>query len=101
MTSRSATAVRRLSALGRRRAARRTLAVRRPPASHGPQHAAGGARPAVPVRRFRDVGREHFEATLAEVAPTIRRFRLLLTMMIVCIPLAVVGGLALLWRLGS
>jgi hypothetical protein len=55
----------------------------------------------VPVERFRDAGRRHVEAALAEFAPTIRRLRLLLTTMIVCIPVAVVGGLLLLWRLGS
>jgi hypothetical protein len=74
---------------------RRTLAVRtREPQ---PMTTTSEAPPAV---RFRDVGRRHAEAALAEVAPTIRRFRLLLTMMIVCIPVSVVGGLVLLWRLG-
>jgi hypothetical protein len=101
MPTRTATVTRRLSAMARRRATRRTLAVRRPPVTTPPHPAPVGARPAVPVRRFRDAGREHVEATLAELAPTIRRFRLLLTVMIVSIPVAVIGGLALLWRLGT
>lgn len=77
---------------------RRTLAVRnrRPVTTAAPP--SQGRPPAV---RFRDTGRRHVEAALAEVAPTIRRFRLLLTTMIVCLPLAVVGFLVLLWRLGS
>ena len=101
MSTRTASAVRRLSDLGRRRAARRTLAVRRPPVAQGPRTPEGGTHPAVPVTRFRDVGRFHVENALAEVAPTIRRLRHLLIVMIVSIPVAVVGGLLLLWRLGS
>jgi hypothetical protein len=57
--------------------------------------------PAVPQLRLRDVGRRHVEATLSEVAPTIRRIRHLLTVVAVCVPIAVIGGLALLWRLAS
>ena len=97
MSTRRASAARALAAAAGRRAVRGTLAVRRPPITHSD---AGGSRPAVPVERFRDVGRRHVEAAMAEVAPTIRRFRLLLTTMIVCIPIAVVGGLVILWSLG-
>ena len=98
MSIRRASAARWLAAAGGRRAAHVTPPVRRPPIAHS---AGGSSRPAVPVERFRDVGRRHVETVLAEVAPTVRRFRLLLTTMIVCIPVAVVGGLVLLWRLGS
>jgi hypothetical protein len=101
MGTRTSTAVRRLSDVSRRRVARRALAVRRPSVTHGTQPVTGATRPAVPVTRFRDVGRYHVENTLAEVAPTIRRLRHLLTVMVVSIPVAVVGGLLLLWRLGS
>ena len=100
MNARTASAVRRLSTVARRRTARRSPAVRRPPVIHAGQ-AVTGARPAIPVARFRDVGRFHVENALAEVAPTVRRLRHLMTVMAVSIPVAVVGGLLLLWRLAS
>jgi hypothetical protein len=50
---------------------------------------------------LRAVGRRHVEAAVAEVAPTIRRLRHLMTVIAVCIPVGVVGGLLVLWHLGS
>jgi hypothetical protein len=42
---------------------------------------------------------QRMEEILAEVAPTIRRFRTFLLMAIICMPLLVIGFIAVLWHM--
>jgi len=55
-------------------------------------------RTAVP-QRMRDVIHHRTEEILAEVAPTVRRFRTFLLVITICIPVFMVGLIAALWHL--